>query len=222
MPQVGLGHLVQRAMPVRPQSPPNRRSCLLVSAYCDWVVMVKLSEYVERFAFSGSPCWVVPAAATPKPTPVTGLEDTNGITVRWRLAGFFSPSPGRGGFLRPSSSPSHVGRSLLAAAAPRWGGRATSIRPAATEPLPAGTVPVEPGSATSGAGSWSSPAGGCAVSSSAAAAADATSSTVISQPARVMSLLCAAGAWHGRRLLHKRAGMSGGGGDTTGCSPVPR
>src|SRR5437588_1110516 len=137
MPQVGLGHFVQRAMPVRPQSSPaNRRSCRLVSAYCDWVVRVKLSEYVERLVFSASPCWVVPAAATPKPTPVTGLEDTNGITVRWRLAGLFSASPGGGGFLNPSSSPSHVGRSLLDASAPRWMGGATSIRPAANEPFP--------------------------------------------------------------------------------------
>src|SRR5712671_6379215 len=151
MPQVGLGHLVQRAMPVRPQSPSKRRSCRLVSAYCDWVVMVRLREYVERFVFSGLPYWVVPAAATPKPTPVTGLEDTNGITVRWLLAGFFSSSPGGGGFLRPSNSPSQVGRSSVAAAARRSDGRATSIRPAATEPLPAGTVPVEPGRATSGA-----------------------------------------------------------------------
>src|SRR5712671_2329101 len=204
MPQVGLGHFVQRAMPVRPQSSPaKRRSCRLVSAYCDWVVTVRLSEYVERLVFSGLPYCLVPAAATPKPTPVTGLEDTNGITVRWRLAGFFSCSPGGGGFLRPSNSPSQVGRSLLAAAAPRWMGGATSIRPAATEPFPAGSVPVEPGRATSGAGSCSRSACGCAVSSSAPAAVDPTSSTVISQPARVIFLLCAVRAWHGRRLLHK-------------------
>src|SRR5712664_540288 len=150
MPQVGLGHFVQRAMPVRPQASLSLRSCRFVSAYCDWVVMVSLSEYVERLVFSGWPRWVVPAAATPKPTPVTGLEDRNGITVRWPLAGFSSAAPGGGGFLRPSSSPSQVGKSSLAAPAPRSGGRATSIRPAATEPLPAATVPVEPGRATSG------------------------------------------------------------------------
>src|SRR5712675_1026147 len=151
IPQVGLGHFVHRHMPVRPQSSPaNRRSCRAVSAYCDWVVTVKLVEYVERLVFSGSPRWVVPAAATPKPTPVTGLEDTNGITVRWRLAGFFSASPGGGGLLSPSSSPSQVGRSFVAAPAPRSDGRATSIRPAVPEPLPVGTVPVEPGRATSG------------------------------------------------------------------------
>src|SRR6185436_19207062 len=98
MPQVGLGHLVQRTMPVRPQSPPNRSSCRLVSAYCDWVVMVKLVECVERLVFSGSPNWIVPAAATLKPTPVTGLEDKNGITVKWREDGFFS-APGGGDFL---------------------------------------------------------------------------------------------------------------------------
>src|SRR2546423_9844440 len=119
MPQVGLGHLVHRAMPVRPQSPAKRRSCRFVSAYCDWVVMVKLSEYVERLVFSGSPCWVVPAAATPKPTPVTGLEDTKGITVRWRLAGFLWAPSGGGRFFRPSSSPSQVGRSSVPAPAPR-------------------------------------------------------------------------------------------------------
>src|SRR2546421_9792932 len=151
MPQVGLGHFVQRSMPVRPQSSPaNRRSCREVSAYCDWVVTVKLVEYVERLVFCGSPRWVVPAAATPKPRPVTGLEDRNGITVRWRLAGFFSASPGGGGFLGPSSSPSQGGKSFVAAPAPRSDGRATSIRPATPEPLPAATVPVEPGRATSG------------------------------------------------------------------------
>ena len=152
MPQVGLGHFVQRHMPVRPQSSPaNRRSCRAVSAYCDCVVTVKLVEYVDRLVFSGSPRWVVPAAATPKPRPVTGLEDRNGMTVRWRLACFFSVSRGEGGCLSPSSSPSQVGRSSVAAAAPRSGGRATSIRPAATDPLPAGTIPVEPGRATFGA-----------------------------------------------------------------------
>src|SRR2546428_7134154 len=114
MPQVGLGHFVQRAMPVRPQSSPaNRRSCRLVSAYCDWVVRVKLSEYVERLVFSRSPRWVVPAAATPKPTPGTGLEDTNGIMVRWRLAGFFSASPVRGGFFSPRSSPDQLGECFV-------------------------------------------------------------------------------------------------------------
>src|SRR5260370_2396758 len=151
MPQVGLRHFVQRSMPVRPQSSGNRRSCREVSAYCDWVVRVKLSEYVERLVFSGSPRWVVPAAATPKPKPVTGLEDTNGMTVRWRVAGFSSASPGGGGFLSPSRPPSQVGKSSVAAAATRSGGRATSIRPAATDPLPTGTVLVEPGRATSGA-----------------------------------------------------------------------
>src|SRR6267143_218197 len=189
MPQVGLGHFVQRSMPVRPQSSPaNRRSCRAVSAYCDWVVTVKLVEYVERLVFSGSPRWVVPAAATPKPTPVTGLEETNGITVRWRLAGFLSESPGGGGFLSPSSSPSQVGKSSVAAAARRSDGRATSFRPAATEPLPAGTVAVEPGSATSGTSASSSVLAGCAPSSSAALAGAPTSSTVTSQPARAMPL----------------------------------
>src|SRR5438874_12823047 len=123
MPQVGLGHLVQRAMPVRRQSSPaNRRSCRLVSAYCDWVVRVKLSEYVERLVFSASPCWVVPAAATPNPTPVTGLEDTNGIMVRWRSAGLFSASPGGVGLMSPSSSPSQLGTSFAATPAPRPAG----------------------------------------------------------------------------------------------------
>src|SRR6267378_5466529 len=187
MPQVGLGHFVQRAMPVRPQSSPaNRMSCRLVSAYCDWVVRVKLSEYVERLVFSGSPCWVVPAAATPNPTPVTGLEDTNGMMVRWRLAGFFSASPGGGGFLSPSSSPSQVGRSFVTVPAPRSDGRATSIRPAAPEPLPAAAVPVEPGRATSGTDDCSSLAAACAVPSSVAVAADAPSNRVTSQPALLM------------------------------------
>src|SRR5437660_2273352 len=193
MPQVGLGHFVQRAMPVRPQSSPaNRRSCRLVSAYCDWVVRVKLSEYVDRLVFCGSPRWVVPAAATPKPTPVTGLEDTNGITVTCRLAGFFSVSPGGAGFLSPSSSPSQVGRSFVTAPAPRPSGRAISIRPAAPEPLPAAKVPVEPGSATSGTSALSSLAA-CPVPSSAAAAADATCCAVTSDPARVTFLACRAG-----------------------------
>src|SRR5712664_3188189 len=130
MPQVGLGHFVQRSMPVRPQSSPaNRRSCREVSAYCDWVVTVKLVEYVERLVFAGSPRWVVPAAATPKPRPVTGLEDRNGITVRWRLAGFFSASPGGGGFLSPSSSPSRAGRLPARMTDPRWPPPARYPRP---------------------------------------------------------------------------------------------
>src|SRR5438132_10178248 len=141
MPQVGLGHFVQRHMPVRPQSSPaNRRSCRAVSAYCDCVVTVKLVEYVDRLVFSGWPRWVVPAAATPKPKPVTGLEERNGMMVRWPLAGFSSALPGEGGFFRPSSSPSQVGKSFVAAPALRPSGRATSIRPATAEPLPAATV----------------------------------------------------------------------------------
>src|ERR1700682_832946 len=193
MPQVGLGHFVQPRLTVRPQSSPaDRRSWRVASAYCDWVVTVKLSEYVESCVFSGSPRWVVPAAATPKPKPVTGLEDTNGISVRWRLAGFFSASPEGGGFSSPSSSPSQVGRSLVAAPAPRSDGRATSIRPAAPEPLPAATVPVEPGRAISGIDAGTSLAA-AAVPCSGAAAADARSGTGTSQPARVMLSPCAAG-----------------------------
>src|SRR4051812_45789494 len=138
-PQVGLGHFVQRAMPVRPQSSLNLRSCRLVSAYCDWVVMVRLSEYVERLVLSGWPRWVVPAAATPKPRPVTGLEDRNGITGGGPWAGSPPGAPGGGGVLSPSTSRSRVGKSSLAAPAPRWGGGAPSTRPAATEPLPAAT-----------------------------------------------------------------------------------
>src|SRR3954463_2724944 len=144
IPQVGLGHLVQRHIPVSPQSSPGKRSAWReVAAYCDSVVMVRLRSYLERLGSFASPNCEVPAAARPAPPPLTGLEEMKGTAVRWRFFGS-ATSPAGAGFFQPSFSISQVGRSVVVAEAA--GCRATSMRPGVADPLPAARFPVEPGS----------------------------------------------------------------------------
>src|SRR6267142_3526659 len=81
-PQVGLGNLLNRHRPTRFQSPPGR--LMLVrngTEYWLLVVMRRLVANVDSCVVSGSPNWIVPAAATPKPTPIRGLEVMNGATA---------------------------------------------------------------------------------------------------------------------------------------------
>src|SRR5215471_11084140 len=78
-PQVGLGNLLNRQRPTRFQSPPGR--LMLVRRGIEYwllVVMRMLVAKVDKGVVSGSPSWMVPAAATPKPTPMSGLLVMNG------------------------------------------------------------------------------------------------------------------------------------------------
>src|SRR5512144_2959144 len=83
MPHVGLGNLLKRHRPTRFQSPPGRLM-LVRNGSENWfsVVMSTLVEYFESRVVAGSPSWIVPAPATPKPTPMRGLEVMNGASVR--------------------------------------------------------------------------------------------------------------------------------------------
>src|SRR5512144_933444 len=83
-PQVGLGNLLQRHSPTRFQSPPGRVT-LVRSGTENWCSLVTrtLVENLESRVVSASPSWKVPAAATPPPTPMSGLLVTKGARVTW-------------------------------------------------------------------------------------------------------------------------------------------
>src|SRR6516162_577146 len=108
-PQVGLGNLLKRHRPTRFQSPPGR--LMLVRSGIEYwllVVMRMLVANVDNGVVSGVPSWMVPAAATPKPTPMSGLLVIKGaidVCLRLGVAG------GGEGCHHPVSRPSHCGKS---------------------------------------------------------------------------------------------------------------
>src|SRR5512145_3124955 len=109
-PQVGLGNRLQRHRPTRFHSPPGRVT-LVRSGTENWcsVVTRTLVENLDRLVVSGSPNWKVPAAATPAPTPMRGLEVTKGATVTWKR--WSREASGEGGRHHPVASPSQSGKS---------------------------------------------------------------------------------------------------------------
>src|SRR5574342_106180 len=109
-PQVGLGNLLQRHSPTRFQSPPGSVT-LVRSGTENWrsLVTSRLVENLERWVVSGSPSWKVPAAATPPPTPMSGLEVTKGARVTWNRS--LAASAGAAGRHHPVASPSQSGKS---------------------------------------------------------------------------------------------------------------
>src|SRR5262249_11279456 len=108
-PQVGLGNQLNRHSPTRFQSPPGRLMFVRSGTeYWPLVVMRMLVAKVESGVVSGEPSWTVPAAATPKPTPMRGLEVINGANVVYlRLVA----SGWGGGLHHPVTRPSHAGKS---------------------------------------------------------------------------------------------------------------
>src|SRR5215831_6299885 len=108
-PQVGLGNSLNRHSPTRFQSPPGRLMFVRSGTeYWPLVVMRMLVANVDSGVVSGEPSWMVPAAATPAPTPISGLEVINGAKatcLRWLGSG------SGGGFHQPVAWPSQVGKS---------------------------------------------------------------------------------------------------------------